>query len=41
MSNQILLWSVLILPWLTLFFMKKEDIKRLMPASLSLSTALR
>jgi len=31
MSNQVLLWSSLILPWLTLFLMKKEDIKRFMP----------
>lgn len=28
MSNQILLWLMLILSWLTLFFMKKEDIKQ-------------
>lgn len=34
MNNQVILWSMLILPWLTLFFMKKEDIKRYMPAAL-------
>lgn len=32
MSNQIILWCTLIVPWLTLIFMKKEDIKRFMPA---------
>lgn len=34
MNNQVILWSMLILPWLTLFFMKKEDIKRWMPLAL-------
>jgi hypothetical protein len=34
MSNQILLWSMLILPWLTLFFMPKENIKMWMPVAL-------
>ncbi|GMA98413.1 hypothetical protein [Pelosinus sp. IPA-1] len=34
MSNQIILWSMLILPWLTLFFMPREEIKRWMPAAL-------
>jgi len=34
MSNQVLLWGTLIIPWLTLFFMKKEDIKRFMPLAL-------
>ncbi len=34
MNNQILMWSILVLPWLTLFFMNKEDIKRLMPVAL-------
>ncbi len=34
MGNQILQWSMFILPWLTLFFMKKEDIKRYMPVAL-------
>lgn len=34
MNNQILMWSILVLPWLTLFFMNKEDIKRFMPVAL-------
>ncbi|MFX4261337.1 hypothetical protein ACOBQJ_03940 [Pelotomaculum propionicicum] len=34
MSNQFLLWSLVIVPWLTLIFMNKEDIKRFMPAAL-------
>ncbi|MCM1565811.1 MAG: hypothetical protein NC238_07635 [Dehalobacter sp.] len=34
MSNQVILWSMIILPWFTLFFMRKEDIKRLMPVGL-------
>lgn len=34
MSNQVLLWSMLILPWLTLFFMPKDSIKRWTPAAL-------
>lgn len=34
MSNQVLLWVMFIVPWLTLFFMKKEDIKRFMPVAL-------
>lgn len=34
MSNQAILWSMLILPWFTLFFMKREDIKRYMPVAL-------
>lgn len=33
MRNQILQWSMLIVPWLTLFFMKKEDIKRFFPVA--------
>lgn len=28
MSNQLILWGTLILPWLTLIFMPKADIKR-------------
>ena len=28
MSNKLILWLMLIVPWLTLFFMKKEGIKR-------------
>jgi hypothetical protein len=34
MSNQTILWGTLIVPWLSLIFMKKEDIKRFMPAGL-------
>lgn len=34
MSNQFILWSMLILPWLTLVFMKKDEIKRYMPVAL-------
>lgn len=34
MSNQVLSWSILLLPWLTLIFMKKENIKRFMPTVL-------
>ncbi|WP_371370982.1 hypothetical protein [Sporomusa aerivorans] len=33
MSNQVILWAML-LPWLTLFFMDREDIKRFMPMAL-------
>jgi len=33
-SNQVLLWGTLIVPWLTLFFMPKEDVKRYMAAGL-------
>jgi hypothetical protein len=39
MSNQIILWGTLILPWLTLLFMHKNDIKRYIPTGL-LSTLL-
>lgn len=34
MNNQIFLWAILILPWLTLYFMKKEEIKRFIPVAL-------
>lgn len=34
MSNQLLLWLLLIAPWLTLLLMNKEDLKRFMPAAL-------
>jgi hypothetical protein len=34
MSNQMILWSIFIVPWLTLFLMKKEDVKRYMPVGL-------
>ncbi|WP_021167554.1 hypothetical protein SOV_18100 [Sporomusa ovata DSM 2662] len=34
MTNQVIVWSMLIPPWLTLFFMKRQEIKRWMPAAL-------
>lgn len=34
MSNQVLLWSSIVIPWLTLFFLKREAIKRYMPVAL-------
>jgi len=34
MYNQLILWSVFVLPWFTLFLMKKQDIKRYMPVGL-------
>jgi len=34
LSNQVILWSMLVMPWLTLVFMKKDDIKRFMPVAL-------
>ena len=34
MFNQILLWSFLILPWLVLFFLKKQKVKRYFPGGL-------
>jgi hypothetical protein len=34
MSNQVILWAMFIVPWLTLFLMKMEDIRRLMPLAL-------
>jgi hypothetical protein len=34
MSNQVILWSMLIVPLMTLIFMPREDIKRYMPAGL-------
>ncbi|WP_223226251.1 hypothetical protein [Sporomusa sp. GT1] len=34
MSNQAILWSMLIVPWLTLFFIPKENIKYFMPVAL-------
>ncbi|MDR7866404.1 MAG: hypothetical protein RIN56_06250 [Sporomusaceae bacterium] len=34
MSNQTLMWSILVMPWLTLAFMKKDAIKRFMPVAL-------
>lgn len=32
--NQLILWSVFVLPWITLIFMKKSDIKRYLPVGL-------
>jgi len=34
MSNQIIVWSVLIVPWFSLIFMSKEEIRRFMPLAL-------
>lgn len=34
MSNQVILWSMVIVPWLSLLFVKKEELKRFMPAAL-------
>ncbi|MBP1961170.1 hypothetical protein [Paenibacillus aceris] len=34
MLNKIVLWTVLIGPWFTLFLIKKENIKRFMPAAI-------
>jgi len=33
MSNQVILWSLMILPWFTLFFMPKDARKRFMPVA--------
>ncbi len=38
MSNQVILWSMFILPWFSLFFMKRVDIKRYMPVALFATT---
>lgn len=32
--NKLLLWALLILPWFTLFFLKKDGIKRYMPVAI-------
>ncbi len=34
MSNQVILWSLMILPWFTLYFMPKDARKRFMPVAL-------
>ena len=34
MSNQTILWGTLLLPWVTLLFMPKDDVKRYLPAGL-------
>lgn len=34
MLSKVVLWIILIGPWLTLFFLKREDIKRFMPVAI-------
>lgn len=34
MSKQLIHWGLFAIPWLSLFFMKKDDIKRYMPVAL-------
>ncbi|NPV92172.1 MAG: hypothetical protein HPY50_15500 [Firmicutes bacterium] len=34
MSNKVIMWSMLILPWFTLLLMKREEVKRYMPVGL-------
>ncbi len=34
MSNQVLLWSIVVLPWLTVFFLKEGNFRRFMPTAL-------
>lgn len=34
MSNKLILWSSLLLPWLTLFLMKKDEIRRFLPVGM-------
>jgi hypothetical protein len=34
MNNQIILWALAIVPWLPMFFMRKENLKRFMPTAL-------
>ncbi len=34
MSNNFIMWSLALVPWLTLFLMKKDDIKRWMPVAM-------
>lgn len=38
--NKVLLWAGLLAPWLTLFFMKAESIKRYMPVAIFVSLLL-
>ncbi|MGW9103736.1 hypothetical protein ACWGPZ_32140 [Priestia megaterium] len=40
MLSKITLWMVLIVPWFTLFLLKKEDIKRFMPVAIFASTLM-
>lgn len=37
MLNKIILWTILIAPWFTLFLVKRENIKRFMPAAMCAS----
>ena len=32
--SKIVLWAILVVPWLTLFFLKKEQVKRFMPVGI-------
>lgn len=34
MTNQVFSWSLFIVPWLTLLFIKRDDIKRYMPVAI-------
>lgn len=34
MSNKLVLWSLIILPWFSLFFMKKGEIRRYLPVGI-------
>lgn len=34
MNNQIIIWSLFIIPWLSFLLMNKTDVKRLMPVAL-------
>jgi hypothetical protein len=34
MSNSIIMWSMFFIPWSSLFFMKKEEVKRWMPVTM-------
>lgn len=40
MFNTILLWSLLLFPWLSLFFMNRRSIKRFMPVSIFVALLL-
>ena len=34
MSNTFILWAILVLPWLSLFFMKKDELRRYFPVGI-------
>ena len=34
MSTSVIMWSMFFIPWLSLFFMKKEEVKRWMPVAI-------